>query len=376
LTTTGSDIKAGIARFKLGDRPDVAVLYPDVCFASLEAVGDMPVDLLVESVLSGWRPEDHLTAPSGADARAPFPVASLVVSRDGRDDFHPELSNREPVELQVWADGRVTVEIEFQGVDLTAGTGAWTRTVRRVLDSWAGGYGVHLVDVFNDRARSLPDVWNATFEVSDADAVVADLVELGERALRTAELSMSGWGGEHAVRELLRTRDTHAVLGWQPSAVLELWPAPPRPDGIELFVADVCALANSERGGAIVVGVDVSPAGAFLVPFAPGGLVDEVRAALATRIYPPPERVTVQHVPAGGRKEDGSGILVVSIPPQDDLLRPFLVHDSSRAEVVDGNVVTLVALVEREGTESVSRSVASVHAALASGIALLRRPPT
>ena len=53
---------------KLGDRPDVSVLYPDVCFASLQAVGEMPIDLLIDSVLSGWRPEDHLTAPAGADA--------------------------------------------------------------------------------------------------------------------------------------------------------------------------------------------------------------------------------------------------------------------------------------------------------------------
>ena len=176
MTTTGSDIKAGIERFKLGDRPDVAVLYPDVCFASLEAVGDMPVDLLVDSVLSGWRPEDHLTAPSGAEARAPFPVASLVVSRDGRDDFHPELSNREPVELQVWADGRITVEIEFQGVDVTTVPATWAQTVRRVLAAWAGSYGVELIEVFNDRARSLPDVWNATFAATDSAATVADLV--------------------------------------------------------------------------------------------------------------------------------------------------------------------------------------------------------
>ncbi|GAA4727822.1 hypothetical protein GCM10023350_08580 [Nocardioides endophyticus] len=372
-STTGRDLKAGIERFRLGDRPDVAVLYPDVCFASLEAVGEMPVDLLIDSVLTGWQPEDHLTAPAGADARAPFPVASLVVSRDSHDDFHPELSNREPVEIQVWADGRVTLEIEFQGVDVTAVPGAWAHTVRRVLDAWAGSYGVVLTDVFNDRARSLPDVWNAAFEVADQGAVVADLVELGERALRTAELSMSGWGGERAVRELLAQRDTHSVLGWQPSAVLELWPAPPEPEEVELFVADLCALANSVRGGAVVVGVGRGEDGATLEPFLPGHLEDDVRAWLAERIYPPPDRVVVQHVVGSGLEGDLRGILVVSIPPQDDLLRPFLVHDNRRPGVVDGNTVHSVALVEREGTETVSRSVAAVHAALAAGTALLRR---
>jgi hypothetical protein len=300
-------------------------------------------------------------------------VASLVVSRDGRDDFHPELSNREPVELQVWADGRVTVEIEFQGVDVTTVPATWAQTVRRVLDAWAGSYGVELIDVFNDRARSLPDVWNATFAASGSDATVADLVELGERALRTAELSMSGWGGELAVRELLAERDTHAVLGWQPSAVLELWPAPPEPEEIDLFVADLCALANSVRGGAIVVGVRQGSAGATLAPFPPGHLEDDVRTLLRERIFPVPDRVIVRHLPGVGLETDGSGILVVSIPAQDDLMRPFLVHDGSGGAAVEGNTVRRVALVEREGTETVSRSVAAVHAALAAGTALLRR---
>ena len=109
---SAQDIKAGIERFALGDRPDVAVLYPDVCFASLDSVGDMPVPLLVESVLGGWTPESHLTTPTGSQVSAPFPVASLVVSRDNPAQFHPELSNREPVEIQVWADGRVSLEIE------------------------------------------------------------------------------------------------------------------------------------------------------------------------------------------------------------------------------------------------------------------------
>src|SRR5438132_6898608 len=151
---SAQDIKSGIERFRLGDRSDVTVLYPDVCFASLEAVGDMPLPLLVESVLAGWRPESQLTTTTSQDSPAPFPVASLVVSRDGPAHFHPELSNREPVEIQVWADGRVSLEIEFQGADVTAVASSWAATAERVLDSWAATEGVDLVGVFNDRARS------------------------------------------------------------------------------------------------------------------------------------------------------------------------------------------------------------------------------
>ena len=377
----GSHIKSGIERFRLGDRPDVTVLYPDVCFASLEAVGTMPVGLLVDSVLEGWRGEDHLTAPAGSETVAPFPVASLVVSRDTQAGFHPELSNREPVEIQVWADGRVTVEIEFQGVDVSREPASWAETVRRVLDSWAGSFGVRLLKIFNDRARSLPDVWNATFEIEDPHERVVDLVEKGERASRTAELSMSGWGGEEAIRSLVRDGDVHALLAWQPSAVLELWPSPPEPEEVDLFAADICALANSVRGGAVVVGVRRGAGGtAALAPFPREHVAVDLQALLEGRLHPVPERFEVVFVPVRGFSAstepndepdaDDAGVIVVRIPPQDALLRPFLLHPGGG--LVDGNMVQSFALVEREGTETVSRSVSAVHAALAAGMSLLR----
>jgi hypothetical protein len=372
---SAQDIKAGIERFALGDRPDVAVLYPDVCFASLESVGDMPVPLLVESVLAGWTPESHLTTPTGSEVSAPFPVASLVVSRDSPTQFHPELSNREPVEIQIWADGRVSLEIEFQGVDVTTAASTWTDTAERVLRAWAATYGVTLIQVFNDRARSLPDVWNASFTVTTPrEHVVRELVQLGERALRTAELSMTGWGAEDDVRRLLTDGDAHAVLGWQPSAVLEFWAAPPAPDEEHLLAADVCALANGVRGGTVVIGIQVGPAGAELLPFAADDQVERVDRLIRERLFPVPERLTVSHLPVRADGEgDDLGVLVVRVPPQDDLLRPFLVFGV--ADVGDGNSGYQIALVERDGADSITRSVAAVHAALAAGTALLRGTP-
>lgn len=368
---SAKDIKAGVERFRLGDRPDVAVLYPDVCFASIEAVGDMPVALLVESVLTGWRPEEHLTAPSGQEAEAPFPVASLVVSRDGRTQFHPDLSNREPVEIHVWADGRVSVDIEFQGADVTTVTATWAATAERVLRSWAAARGVRLIRVFNDRARSLPDVWNASFSVaSPGDRTVQELVDLGERALRTAELSMTGWDGEDGVRRVLANGDVHAMLGWLPSAVLEFWKEPPGPDQAWSFAADVCAFANGVRGGAIVIGVHTGDDGAQLQPFAEADHASAVREIIRHHVFPVPERVVVRHVTASSDDGgvDGHGILVVQVPPQDDLVRPFVLHRAAAS----GDGGAQIALVEREGTETVTRGVAAVHAALVVGTAYLR----
>ncbi|GAA1023285.1 hypothetical protein Aple_084580 [Acrocarpospora pleiomorpha] len=345
--TTAGAIKAGIERFRLADRPDVAVLYPDVCFASIEAVGEVTISLLVDSVLTGWRPEAQLTTPGSA----PFPIASLVVSRDSAARFHPELSNRDPVEIQVWADGRVTVEVEFQGSDVTMVGEQWRSTARDVLAEWARESGAELLSVFNDRSRSLPDVWNATFAVPTADRTVRDLVELGTRALRTAELSMTGWGAEQDIRRLLADGDAHAVLGWPPSAVLELRAALPKGSGELDFAADVCAFANGVRGGTIIVGVAREPA--RLTPV--HGDEGLVRRIIEERVFPVPERLSVHQV---------ANILVVRVPPQDRLIRPFLLR------VASGGLEAF-AVVERYGVETRARSAAAMHTALAVGAAAL-----
>ncbi|WP_214103078.1 hypothetical protein [Acrocarpospora catenulata] len=369
--TTAGAIKAGIEGFRLADRPDVAVLYPDVCFASIEAVGDVPISLLVASVLTGWRPESHLTAPAGPGSPAPFPVASLVVSRDSAVRFHPELSNRDPVEIQVWADGRVTLEVEFQGSDLATVGEEWRSTARGVLAEWARESGAELLSVFNDRSRSLPDVWNATFAVPAADRTVHDLVDLGTRALRTAELSMTGWGSEQDVRRLIADGDAHAVLGWLPSAVLELWAALPEGDGELYFAADVCAFANGVRGGTIVVGADRMPGDqrARLTPLDGDEGPGLVRRLIEERVFPVPERLSVHQVtvPGATPTESHGSILVVRIPPQDRLVRPFLVRVAAHA----GRGLEAFAVVERYGVETRARGAAATHTALAAGVAAL-----
>ncbi|GAA0973796.1 hypothetical protein GCM10009555_029090 [Acrocarpospora macrocephala] len=346
--TTAGAIKAGIERFQLADRPDVAVLYPDVCFASIEAVGEVTISLLVDSVLTGWHPESQL---------APFPVASLVVSRDSAAQFHPELSNRDPVEIQVWADGRVTVEVEFQGSDVETAGEQWRSTARDVLAEWARESGAELVSVFNDRSRSLPDVWNATFAVPTEDRTVRDLVDLGTRALRTAELSMTGWGAEQDVRRLLADGDAHAVLGWPPSAVLELRAALPEGAGELDFAADVCAFANGVRGGTIIVGVAREPGDqrARLIPVDGDEGPALLRRIIEERVFPVPERLFVHQV---------GNILVVRVPPQDRLVSPFLLRVA-----VPG--LEAFAVVERYGVETRARSAAALHTALAVGTAAL-----
>jgi hypothetical protein len=184
---------------------------------------------------------------------------------------------------------------------------------------------------------------------------------------------MAGWGGEDDVRRLLADGDAHAVLGWLPSAVLVFRSAPASPEEAGLLAADLCALANSARGGTMVVGVRAEPGGSTLLPFARDHHADAVERLVRERLFPVPERVTVTHVPVNGADVEGLGILVVRIPAQDDLLRPFVMYES--ATVGDGNLGMRITVVERDGAETIARSVAAVHAALCAGTAFLRGKP-
>jgi hypothetical protein len=285
------------------------------------------------------------------------------------------MSNREPLEIQVWADGEVSLEIEFQGIDVATVPPSWADTADRVLRSWSATYGLTLRAVFNDRARSLPDVWNATFWIPKPEEhTVKDLVSLGERALATAELSMTGWGGEEDVRRLLANRDTHAILGWQPSAVLEFWAAPPDSGDAHLLAADVCALANQVRGGTVVIGVAETPSGREFRGFVADDQIERIESLILETLFPVPEQLLVRHLPLrgdDGGDGDGQGVVIVQVPAQDELLRPFMLHQLS--EVGSGNLGRGITLVEREGAESLVRSAAAIHSALACGMALLRR---
>ena len=181
-------------------------------------------------------------------------------------------------------------------------------------------------------------------------------------------------GGEDDVRRLLADGDVHAVLGWQPSAVLAFWSQPPSSaDQAGLLAADVCALANTARGGTVIVGVQADPGGSTLHPFPPDRHAESVERLVLEHLFPVPERVTVRHVPVEGDGDDRSGILVIRVPAQDELLRPFLLYEG--VNVGDGNLGRRITVVERAGTETIARSVAAVHAALSAGSAFLRGKP-
>ncbi|MFF1732010.1 ATP-binding protein [Streptomyces sp. NPDC058247] len=133
----------------------------------------------------------------------------------------------------------------------------------------------------------------------------------------------------------------------------------------------VARFANAEHGGVIVVGMKGKkvPSGEIIKGVQPVPLDTRMQCkyedAIEKHLYPPPDYLTVELV------AHAHGMLVVvSLPPQPEELKPFLVHGA----IVDGMIEgAFISIVRRRGESSIPITAPSIHATMAAGRALLRR---
>ena len=134
----------------------------------------------------------------------------------------------------------------------------------------------------------------------------------------------------------------------------------------------VSRFANAEEGGIVVVGMDTKriPGGEVIKSVRPVPIdtatTRRYRQAIETRIFPFPTALNIRAI----ETHKCHGLVVVSIPPQEEELKPFLVHGA----IVDGHIEgAYVSIVRRSGEDSIPITAQQIHSTLAAGRALLRR---
>jgi hypothetical protein len=384
MTRSEDDARAGAAtgKLRIGESAEVGRLYPNVYFASLPSLGGLTVAQLVEAVLRSDFMSLPVTSlgPSPARSAAQF-AAQLVISVDPPHRFDPELSMREPLELQIWQDGTFSVEIEFVGQDIRTSPSA-AEAVSAVLAEWADARGWQLRDVFNDRGRSLPDVWNARFVLRDPASTastastaqkaltVADAVDFAGRAISVAESQRYAGESVASLLELLRAGEPDGLLGTPATAVFQPMPTPDLSSERWSFeiAAEVCAFANSVHGGLVVLGLEEADRRVSAVAgFADGAARLQIADGIAELIFPQPEGLAIEFSPI--HAQPGAGLVLIVIPPQDRVLKPFLVHGAVLGDRLEQQGFSLV---ERRDTTIYVQGIAALHAQIAAGRALLR----
>jgi hypothetical protein len=135
----------------------------------------------------------------------------------------------------------------------------------------------------------------------------------------------------------------------------------------------VARFANAEEGGIVVFGMDTKkrPGGGEVIRSLKPVPVDKAtarryRQTIETRLFPFPAGLNI-HVVKTGASE---GLVVISLPPQEEELKPFLVHGA----IVNGRVEgAYISIVRRSGEDSIPITAHQIHSTLAAGRALLRR---
>jgi hypothetical protein len=135
---------------------------------------------------------------------------------------------------------------------------------------------------------------------------------------------------------------------------------------------DVARFANAEQGGVLVIGMRGRkvPGGEVISAITPvavtGHDVRRYTQVIEAHLFPLVDGLEVFSVKA----EAGGHLLAVSVPPQPEELKPFLVHGA----IVEGQVEgAFVSIVRRRGEHSVPITAPAIHAMLSAGRALLRR---
>ncbi len=227
----------------------------------------------------------------------------------------------------------------------------------------------------NDHYRSPPWWWSAVAKMNTRGRKLDDLYRLGENAIALVEaFGQTRRLTQEIAVNLLRAGHARALIGQSESQWLEV-----KSQNFDLntglgqikLAQSIAKFANSELGGILVIGMAGKkiPGGEVIHRVCPvplsGRLLRRYQQAVEHRLYPPPDRLSIEHIGTGEL-----GLILVIVPAQPEELKPFLVHGA----IVDGKEEGLfISIVRRRGEASIATTAPMIHSALTAGRALLRR---
>ncbi|MGW5557624.1 hypothetical protein ACWER9_10425 [Micromonospora sp. NPDC003944] len=298
------------------------------------------------------------------------------------DQYSPKESVVDSVSFALLDDGRLAVQCALTSDDYIGDDSQLYATVTPLIEPLLRRLKAHLAVVQADAHRSTAPYYHEALITTPTRGKTLDqLYELAESVTTLFDAANTG----HLTRETV----ADLIIGGRADLLLD------QPEGAWLDVKSqhydlttargkislaeaVSRFANAEEGGIVVVGMDTKRIpGGELVRSVKAVPIDTAttrryRQAIENRLFPLPTALNVQTVETA----TGQGLVVISIPPQEDELKPFLVHGA----IIDGRIEgAYISIVRRSGEDSIPITAQQIHSTLAAGRALLRRghvPPT
>jgi hypothetical protein len=300
----------------------------------------------------------------------------ILIDTAPDDEYSPKESVVEPTAFFLLDDGRLGVEVSLTSqLPFDGDDDLWASTeplIRPLLLR----HKVTLVSLTSDRYRSTrPFIHDAVIVVSTRSKTMEDVRRIADQIAALVDAAAAGFITRDAAVDLILGGRADLLVGQAEGPWLDAkshhYDLTSDKGRISLAQA-VGRFANAEEGGIVVVGMDTKhvAGGETIRSVRPvpvdSRTVRRYRQVIASRIFPLPAGLEIHPVEV----IPGSGLVVVSIPPQPEELKPFLVHGA----IVDGRVEgAFISIVRRSGEDSIPTTAPQIHSALAAGRALLRR---
>jgi hypothetical protein len=207
---------------------------------------------------------------------------------------------------------------------------------------------------------------------------VEDAYEVGSDLIRLLDASETGSVSRTAALDLLRAARPDLLVGQVESEWLECKRAPYQvadERGKFELAKDVASFANADTGGVIIVGAEARKDADgvetvhTLRPF-PSALASpqSYRSIIHRRVHPAVEGLEILRVRTAETGGSNTNLIVISVPPQVESFKPFLVRGAILGGKLNESYVTLVT---RRNDQTHATDIASLHSLIAAGRAAL-----
>jgi hypothetical protein len=301
---------------------------------------------------------------------------AILIDMAPDDEYSPKESVVTTISFVLLGDGRLAVRLSVTTDEYLEDDSQLLAAIGPLAQPLLRRNGARLVDVHVDGYRSTaPYFHDVVLTAPTRGKTMQDLYGLAESVEALFESAASAGLTRTSVVDLILGGRSDLLIGQPESHWLDVksehYDIGTQKGKIALAQA-VSRFCNAEEGGVVVVGMSTkrTPAGDVIKSLKPVPLDQSVtrryRQAIENKLFPFPSGLAIEVVKVGV----SGGLVVISVPQQEEELKPFLVHGA----IVDGRIEGVyISIVRRSGEDSIPITAQQIHATLAAGRALLRR---
>jgi hypothetical protein len=306
-------------------------------------------------------------------------VEGIYIDLAPDDEYWPKGAAVELISFVLLQDGRLAVRCELksdQFIDIFEDDGRFAATIGQLTAPLLRRSGVQLLSANPDGGRGSAPYYHEAILVSPTRGkTLKSLYDIAEGIVALYAAANTGQLTRKTVGDLLAGGQADLLIGQPEGPWLDVKSAHydlSTPRGKISLAEAVSRFANAEEGGLVVVGMGTKkiPGGELINAIKPvpidTGTARRYRQAIETCIFPFPVDLTIRLA----ELSPGSGLVLVSLPPQEEELKPFLVHGAIVGDRIEG---AYISIVRRSGEDSIPITAQQIHGTLAAGRALLRR---